>query len=64
MEKVVEYTLFTAIIIAVISWILGFDEIYLVSAVVMVISGGIYWFKYIVPELYGKKNKKDDNLEG
>ena len=59
MEKVVEYTLFTAIIIAVISWILGFDEIYLVSAVVMVISGGIYWFKYIVPELY---DGKDDDF--
>ena len=59
MKKVIEYTLLTAMIVAGISWILGFDEIYLVSAVVMVISGGIYWFKYIVPELY---DGKDDDF--
>lgn len=58
MKKITEVIIFMTMILAGIAWILGFDIIYLISAIIMGTTGIYYWFRYMIPELFNSNEEE------
>jgi hypothetical protein len=58
MKKITEVIIFMIMILAGIAWILGFDTIYSISAIIMGTAGIYYWFRYTIPELFNSNEEK------
>lgn len=59
MKKITEIIIFVTMIIAGFAWILGFDVIYSISAIIMGTAGIYYWFRYMIPELFNGNEERD-----
>lgn len=58
MKKITEVIIFITMILAGIAWILGFDIIYSISAIIMGTTGIYYRFRYMIPELFNSNEEE------
>lgn len=59
MKKITEVIILMTMILAGIAWILGFDIIYSISAIIMGTTGIYYWFRYMIPELFNSNEEEE-----
>lgn len=59
MKKITEVIIFMTMILTGIAWILGFDTIYSISAIIMGIAGIYYWFRYMISELFNGNEERE-----